>query len=161
MQLHIMGYQEAQKFVPEVRTAAIRIYGSTRDDNMGYGRLNLKGNWVGEKRVIFDHLRDMSAGQLEAAAVREAVAREAFFSSAKAESVIKWVREVIDERNPEAILVHCRAGLNRSPAIAMALNRIFKFGLDQDEMMRDYPYHMVGAYEQMLFAAERMGLIKL
>ncbi|MEK6926868.1 MAG: hypothetical protein AABX11_00400 [Nanoarchaeota archaeon] len=39
--------------------------------------------------------------------------------------------------NSEALMIHCYAGISRSPAVAMALNAIFKLG-QKRELERDY-----------------------
>ena len=54
-----------------------------------------------------------------------------------------------------ALLVHCRYGLSRSPAVAMALNDIFDLGQDTEEMKRQHYKYNPFVYEKLLETAQK------
>jgi len=66
--------------------------------------------------------------------------------------VAKWWGKV------ELILVHCDAGLSRSPAIAAALTRIFLGKDDEYWFQEHFPNHLV--YAELLREAFHRGLVR-
>ncbi len=56
----------------------------------------------------------------------------------------------------ETLLVHCRRGVNRSPAVAIALNDIFNLGEDTDKLMEKHPEYHRWTYNILLSAAGKI-----
>jgi len=55
----------------------------------------------------------------------------------------------------EAILVHCSKGINRSPAVAMALNDLFGFGCDPDVLVKQHPEATHRPYDILIQEAKK------
>lgn len=71
-----------------------------------------------------------------------------WFSEQIAESIIRDF--VNGKEDIEALLVHCTAGRNRSPAVAMALNEIFALGHDTDVLKQKYNRYNHFVYETLM-----------
>ncbi len=61
-------------------------------------------------------------------------------------------------RTKEALLVHCSRGMNRSPAVGIALNAIFKLGYDPEVLKRQYPHTNRYIYDTLIHVARKMRL---
>lgn len=55
----------------------------------------------------------------------------------------------------DTLLVHCIMGKNRSPAVGMALNDIFRLGYDRYELQQQYLHANKYIYETLIAAAKR------
>ena len=60
--------------------------------------------------------------------------------------------------NSQDLLVHCQRGQNRSPAIALALNKIFNLGEDSNELIEKYRYGTWWMTNLLLNQAKELGL---
>ena len=54
------------------------------------------------------------------------------------------------------LLVHCMMGISRSPAVAIALNKIFNLGHDSDYIKLRFPYFNPWVYDVMIRTSEEM-----
>lgn len=64
-----------------------------------------------------------------------------------------------DRKNKDILLVHCYMGLSRSPAVAAALNEIFKLGTNTQEFLSKHFSYCPITYEQLIYSAKRMNLL--
>ncbi len=62
------------------------------------------------------------------------------------------------QQDCEALLVHCARGKNRSPAVGLAFNRIFDFGLDHLALREKHPGYTLHVYQTLLDVAKQRGL---
>lgn len=58
--------------------------------------------------------------------------------------------------NKETLLVHCSRGRNRSPAIGIALNEIFRLGYDTAQLKKQYPEATWYVYRTLLEVAKKL-----
>lgn len=145
MDLHILSEIEASNFLPIKNTYGIRIYSSNRTDKP----LELKKSEF-YKRIAeytFDVVDDepCEEGQISLCGtgsvdLTECVARDL---------VMDFSRH---RRGVEALMVHCRAGKERSPAVAIALNDIFKLGYGSEELKTKFKYFDRKIYNTVLRA---------
>jgi len=71
-----------------------------------------------------------------------------------AESILSDFKEKgLDKTN---LLVHCSRGRNRSPAVGIALNKIFGLGHDTEELKKRYSETNWYVYEMLLRVAKRL-----
>ncbi len=120
-----MFAEQARKYVPEKKTYAIRLFGTDRSKYASYGELQDSKNYLAIKKYVFDDIeytpeQEEGCGE-DYLAINDSIAREIITD-------FKPYRNSIDE-----LLVHCWAGLSRSPAVAKALNDIFKLGNSDSE----------------------------
>lgn len=56
------------------------------------------------------------------------------------ESVAEGIAKVaINSKNNNAWMIHCEAGISRSPGVAIALSRFFTFNKSTDELIKAFP----------------------
>nr|MBA4404889.1 hypothetical protein [Nanoarchaeum sp.] len=148
MDLHILSEIEASNFKPIKLTYAIRIYSSTRED----APLELKKSpWY--KRIVeytFDVIDDepCEPGQVSlcdtgTVELSESVARDLIMDFSRHSNGI------------EALMVHCKAGKERSPAVAIALNELFGLGHNREELKTKFEHFDCKAYETILRASAK------
>lgn len=97
------------------------------------------GDWPVIDRINRTALLQLAFADLEAPA-----AGEKLFDQQDAHRLLDFVRSVWD--HVEMLMVHCQAGLRRSPAVAAAVSRIY-FGEDAD-------WFRYGVYEPNMLAYE-------
>ncbi len=150
MDLRILSVLEAVKFVPEVKTATMRIYGGYPPENDCYGALERNRNYVAEFSYVFDDVQGLSAQEVEEASRQQPDENPdtAFFSRNIANQII---RDFISVRERvECLMVHCRHGQGRSPGVAIALNEGFELGYDTVKLMKEYREFNRPVYEILL-----------
>lgn len=144
MQIHILGYDEAEKHIPKVPTYAIRIWnthGFMRP--MGRGPLINSPNYKKIQSYEFDDISHPETGKI-------------CFDNNIAKKILIDFQQ--DFTGCEALLVHCTVGENRSPAVALALNQIFNLGNDSDELYDKFPELSRIVYTKCLQASKEIGL---
>jgi len=72
---------------------------------------------------------------------------EILFDNGLAEKIINDFDE--NREGCEVLLVHCMAGKNRSPSVAIALNELFDLGHNTFELKERYPEFNRYVYEEM------------
>lgn len=123
-----MFAEQARKHVPERKTYAIRIFSRDPQYNGGYGQLKNSENYVAIKEYRFDDIDSLPLADDDPfQPITDKIARKIIQD-------FKPHRDSIEE-----LLVHCKAGMSRSPAVAKALNEIFKLGNKKDFLDYDYP----------------------
>lgn len=116
--LEVRSRRLAKEFKSDLPWAAISVSTEVGD----FPELN-EENRVGLLRLRFWDIANPSTRQLDANL-------ESLFSKEQAKQIIAFMNEVWDKA--DVILVHCEAGMSRSPAIAAAIEHI-KYGPEQDK----------------------------
>lgn len=101
-----------------------------------------QANCVGLLRLQFADLEEPHSG-------------EKLFDEGDAQSILDFVGEVWSQI--EILMVHCRAGLRRSPAVAGALSRIY-FGHDSAWFQQGVYEPNMLVYDTLLNVARQRGL---
>ena len=126
-----MNHEQARDFSPKARTYAIRIFDTDPKCKELYGKLlNFRSEDI-IKEYFFDDItytpeHEEGDGD-DYCSITDSIA-------AQISSDFSAHRDSIDE-----LLVHCRQGQSRSPAVAMALNDIFNLGNNRSQLVRDFP----------------------
>src|SRR3989344_8057151 len=129
MRLLIMSIEEARDYQPVDITYAIRIWNNWSDGMMRVMKDDFPLISSQLYRTISEYVfDDIDPRWLD----KDGSSRCAVFDHTLAEKVISDFQE--KGRDCESLLVHCARGLNRSPAIAIALNEIFKLGHNSEEL---------------------------
>jgi predicted protein tyrosine phosphatase len=143
MKLDILSLPEATlDFSPRAPTYAIRIFNSNTPSQRQ--PLKLSRFYEKELEYIFDE-----------EIVR--IPNRIMFSDNIATKIIADFQ--YGAKGCDAIVVHCRHGLNRSPAVGLALNQIFNLGNDSWQMNQDYPILSRVVYREMLRIAQKLEII--
>ena len=79
---------------------------------------------------------------------------EIFFNESIAEKIIKYFKDY--KNGCLELLVHCSAGLGRSPAVAIALNDIFDLDNDFSDKKIKYPRLNHYIYDKMIFISKNI-----
>jgi predicted protein tyrosine phosphatase len=140
MDVIITGLENALGFVPSVPTYAIRIADAAfvfPDTHLVRSPL-----YVHVARYWFDDVIPE---------IRQE--RDFMFNDEIASRILSDFSARKDECS--ALLVHCRRGLSRSPAVAMALNDIFGLGQDTDAMKEIYYMFNTFVYKRLIEVAKR------
>jgi predicted protein tyrosine phosphatase len=145
MKIKIMSIQEALAYQPQVPTYAIRIHGKDT-----YSSLQDSPHYKVIHEYFFLDLNPEIFEEHHGTAQIERVGRDSFFNKEKAKKIISDF-----EKGREGcleLLVHCHAGVSRSPAIAFALNEIFDLRLDYDSLHIQFTATQKYFYKIMLEA---------
>jgi len=146
MKLEILSLRNAIQYVPENKTYAIRICGERTVDHLH--ALAMSDNWVGSNWYTFDDVWPGIPGGLDP--------QDAVFNEEKAKKIITDFRE--NYSNIETLLVHCHFGMNRSPAVGIALNDIFDLGYSSNQLKKEYPAFREFVYDTMINTAKNLKL---
>lgn len=130
MRFHVLPYTLARSFVPTERTLAIRIFDPDADrseDNNAKQKLTTSPFWVAELEytfVDFDPLR-YSGFQLSFVTdmLKEYQDKNWLITPVVAAQIINSFARYKDRIN--AVMIHCNAGMSRSPTVALFLCRHF------------------------------------
>ncbi|MDO8660508.1 MAG: hypothetical protein Q7K43_01340 [Candidatus Woesearchaeota archaeon] len=156
MQIHILGLNRSEngqvsalEFVPKIPTYVIRVWSEFQPpaERERYS-LQSNPNFKVIREYTFDDISPDYPHQ-------DFSGKGTLFTSSIAERVIKDFEK--DHIDCEALLVHCLLGRNRSPAVAIALNKIFKLGNDSEKLKGQYKglnYHIYGV---LLSKAKELG----
>ncbi len=148
MQLHITGLEGMLfSFIPSVPTHVIQIkpsYAIASDARM-HAKAVVHPMYVSKKMYVFDDvwpgLHKNDPGLITA------------------EIACNIISDFVEARNAgcEGLVVHCTRGKNRSPAVGIALNRMFELGYDHGEMRQKFPEFTHYVYRTILEEGARMG----
>jgi predicted protein tyrosine phosphatase len=146
MDLKVLGCVGAVYFVPDRPTYAIRLYSSKAGD---WQKTSLQGSafYLRVAEYVFDD-NEMYPFRMENGPV--------WITDDIASRIIDDFSEHVSA--VDCLLVHCIRGKNRSPAVAMALNEVFKLGHDDEELKKRYPEFNRYAYGKIIEAAKKRKL---
>ena len=149
MQLDITGLMAMiTEFKPVVPTHVIQIIStySQSGDSRLYDKAVENPMYVSKRRYVFD---DVWPGLHE---------RDTGLITPVISGTI--ISDFVEAREAgcEGLVVHCTRGINRSPAVGMALNRIFELGYDQREMRQKFPEFTHYVYRIILEEGARRGI---
>jgi hypothetical protein len=182
---HIFGYRDAMAFIPDRSSAIIRICDfETRDycdargewDNSPEAPLVASNHW---KRVFSYRFGDIDPDRHvlyegeESAKTYLAGLEDRIINPDLAKTVVQEFASIPD--NVQCYVFHCNAGSSRSPAVAIALNRIFNLDLAWGERAtrvikrlnsrnweKHHPGDVVGnltVYNRLMEAAKELGFL--
>jgi hypothetical protein len=138
MKLSIMSLSEALIYTPQSKTYGIRI--GSEFDLFHIMTLKESKNWVKIFDYYFDDVWPGCLGGI--------TPRDALFNNQLAQKIISDFDTY--KNQTDHLLVHCSAGQNRSPAVAMALNDIFNLGNNSEKLKEKYPRYNKFVYETLL-----------
>lgn len=142
MDIHIFSLEEALDFVPSKPTYAIRIF--SKAEHSSWLQLKPSEFYKTVATYVFDDNDEFyQAGPKT-------------IDDATAASIVTDFAKHRDE--VDALLVHCIRGKNRSPAVAIALNKIFRLGADSDALEKKYPAFNDYVHQLLLKSAKTSGL---
>ncbi len=147
MDLHIFNKWNAQKFQPTKPTYAIRIFSSYSDN---FDKKPLAASPL-YRRIVEQTFDDIWPGSPTVG-----FRNPTMFTEEMAESIIRDFSAHKD--SIDALLVHCSRGINRSPAVALALNEIFNLGYDVGTLKKQYPHATWFVYETLKEVAGKLSL---
>jgi len=76
----------------------------------------------------------------------------------EATDILRYVKENV--RHVRRVVVHCYAGVSRSPAVAMVLAQVFDLAPGLDELRTKHEFYNRAVYKTMAKAAVKMGLME-
>jgi len=127
MKIWILNYLEAREFDPEELTLAVRIFdpGATKLEHNKPVPLKCSNLWLDEVRLEFEDLDIWGYQQEDGVALARRLQEERkCFDQCMAGFILQEVARTI--KKAQALMVHCNAGLSRSPAVARALVERFE-----------------------------------
>lgn len=127
MELIICGEVEAHDYKPLKPTLAFRIFLPSVLGNYLREKPLEGENYVGQYKYYFDDIWPGSWGiNKDSVMFDETLASQMLDDFEKHKS------------NIETFLIHCGRGINRSPAVAIAFNDIYKLGYDSKKLEEKY-----------------------
>jgi protein-tyrosine phosphatase len=127
MKILICSQREAIKYLPEDESYGIQIFsGYLKDRNKE--KLMEHPKWVHIAQYSFDDTYPGDPMEREGVYV--------LFNKKIAQNLLEEFMQ--HRKDSKTLLVHCGQGLNRSPAVAIALNEIFKLGENTQKLIDVY-----------------------
>ncbi len=145
--IHIFSLEEVLSYIPDEETYAIRI-SSAYDDNTHYP-LQESSFYKEIHHYFFDDIWPGMPDEFHSHLPDEQYRP---FTTEIAHTIIDDFSHALD--SIDSLLVHCRFGVNRSPAVAIALNEIFELGEDSAFLKHKYPEYRRFIYNTLLEAGE-------
>lgn len=109
-------------------------------------------------------LRESSLYKVIHKYVFDAISPPFFNSSSMSSNYVLFTPDLADKiisdfsvgkQGCESLLVNCTQGINRSPAVALALNEIFDLGYDSEVLKNKHPKYTKYVYDTLMKAATR------
>ncbi len=141
MNLLIMGLIEAVEYMPTVSTYAIRIQSAA----MRYPEPLIDSRLYTSREYTFDDIFPADIPQ-----------KYKLFDEPTARQIITDFRE--GGLDKDTLMVHCSRGVNRSPAVGLALNRIFNLGYDAAELNKRFPEFNWHVHDTLIRVAQRLKI---
>ena len=154
MKLEILSAKKALKYVPLEKSGAIRIFNSSY--RMRPPSLKENNNWIYVDEYFFDDIFPRSwkefHGEDELLNVRGWNHRNRIlFSEKDAKKILKNYENM--ENEIENLIIHCVHGANRSPAIGIAMNDIYDWGIKG--LKEKFPEYRKYVYNIMMKEASK------
>ena len=148
MELHILSLDEALRHTPKGPTYAIRIL-SGRDTRDSWVPNQLDAitsdMYLRQPRYFFDNICPEFKIEPGDILFDEEIAR-------------KIITDFQSQRSGcDSLVINCLAGINRSPAVGIALSEIFRLGQDVNALKEKYDKINSHIYSTMHMAAASLG----
>ena len=149
LEIIVLSAEDASKHVPKKPALAIRIFGSK---STGRGR----DSYPNFPKRLYQKVLEYTFDDVDLTSCNEYAKRlyaidYVLFNEDLARKIITEFRQ--SYKPVSSVLVHCQAGISRSPAVAHALNDIFKLKCKFPEFPNLNEY----VYRTMLKDAREMG----
>ena len=145
MDLHILSLSEAIEFDPDKKTYVIRIF-SSWDRESDKPRL--------KPRIKYKHICEYTFDDVSPWMAPGYLKKYILFNSELAEKIIREFDQ--HQKGCEALVVHCSRGINRSPAVGIALNELFEFGHPTQNLKERYYESNWHVYDTLIEAGARI-----
>ena len=147
MRMEILGREKTLAHVPQEQTYGIRIgfsgYCSKKSDVEDFKELENHPLYVPHV-YHFDDVEPLTCEKYERPITRDIA--------------IQIIRDFEQGKGGcSMLLVHCEEGQSRGPAVAMALNHIFKLGATNRELAKKYPHFNLHVAKTLGEVAEANG----
>ncbi len=160
MSIVISGAEQARDYEPSDITYAIRIFNSRQRWDVERAELKDSKLYASVKSYIFDDISPNSGiGPVKSFNFCKyqlfkfgIIERVAFNEEIAADIIADF--DCLGRKCPN-LLVHCLKGKGRSPAVAMALNDIFKLGEDTELLMKRFPRYNRLVYDTMKIVSKK------
>ena len=150
MDLHVLPSADARDFRPDRPSYGIRIASPAYPGDIV--TLNESPLWV----HVADYFFSDTWPQMMAAGKRLGLdqTREVLFTDEMADGLVLEFDRY--RAHCEALVVNCTRGINRSPAVAIALNEAFELGHDTTSLKNQYKESNWHVYRKVLEAGRRI-----
>jgi hypothetical protein len=151
MRIQVFNIAQAIKYIPKVRTGVIRIENSKIfGDQYCAPLLGMDTGLLRPVHTYFfddiDCVKDGYENWSDVVGNR--------FMDKDAEDIIKDFRGYKDKI--DELVVHCKHGQSRSPAVAIALNELFSLGEDSFILSKEYPFFNEYVYKTMMDVGKKI-----
>ena len=145
MKIYIKGLETLFSFKPQFKTYAIRIWSPSPVIPQLKKHLPLDHpNFLCVQEYFFDDVWP-----------RHCSATSILFDGTLAQKILEDFNS--GRKDCEALLVHCTAGKNRSPAVTIALNEVFKLGHNTAQLKAIYHEANWYVYRTLVEKAKELG----
>lgn len=152
MRIEVRSKSLAKDFIGDQPWAAISIATFSHE----FAKLNATKRMGLLQMEFADVDREDQVGTINALCKSESHEPTCFFTEYQAEKIVDFVQQM-KIKGIELFLVHCEAGVSRSPAIAAAIHKIFIDNNDNEYFKRYRPNMHV--YSTIINHAHEKGLI--
>ncbi len=150
LKLFVTSLYEAMEIEPEENTAIIRIFGHSTAREINEYPLEHSEDFETILTYVFNDIDP----EIDYVAKSDMMLA---FTEDIAYTIIDDFKEEILDNDIEVLYLHCYQGQRRSPAIAMALNEIFKLENDDTINEFEFPDYNQYVYNTLLAVAEQNG----
>lgn len=164
IKVEILNYLAAREFLPLEPTVTVRIF----DPGATYHKHNMEvallpsEYWIGVIKSCFDDYDPVTYEINGVDDIAEEMRKSPLcFTLTQAEQLLKEFQKLL-EKKPTYLMVHCNAGMSRSPATARALCEIFNLTPawigKRKKMMNSDHFGNRWVYQALLQAAKQLGI---
>ena len=125
VKVFVLPHGDAQKFIPEIPSLAIRIF-DTFPDNDGTQSLEECSNWVKILNYTFD---DIEVNRYPPEHITKMLLKNPEFILFNKDLSDQICEDFSYFKDVEQLIVHCTFGWKRSPAVTRALQEIFNLDM--------------------------------
>ena len=144
MDLYIINLERALDYMPTNRTYAIGIESAAYPSHMELEKSRL----YTIQKYVFDDITPHTPFSQRT--------RMKLFDESTAGKILVDFRE--QGLGHDTLLVYCLRGINRSPAVGIALNEIFTLGRDTNKLKKQFPETNWFVYNTLLAAAQKLQI---
>ena len=159
MAITVLPKQLAATYEPTERTKVIRLMDNQPEQRETYPPLKESPLYISVQEYFFNDENPDERWPTDPVAKDYELRR--FLQENKRlfdeDIAMKIMADFEDGQEFKDLLVHCSAGISRSPAIAIAMNDIYGLGEDPLKMRTKYNKHNTFVYRIMMETAEKLG----